>query len=172
MKYVESYNSPLGKILLAADDEGLTGLWFIGQKYFASGLQKEHEQRSTPWLEMTSAWLDIYFSGKEPNFMPKLHPLGTPFQLEVWANLCEIPYGRTTTYGKIAKQIAHKHGNEHMSAQTVGNAVGRNRISIIIPCHRVVGSNGSLTGYAGRIERKMALLDLENALSGKLSIPK
>ena len=163
MQYTSHYRSPIGNILLAADEIGLTGLWFEGQKYFALYLDKEHEERELPIFEKVKEWLDIYFSGKEPDFTVPLHFTGTDFQNEVWEILCAIPYGRTMTYGEIAKQIAAKKGLPRMSAQAVGGAVGRNGISVIVPCHRVVGANGSLTGYAGGIDKKIKLLQLEKA---------
>ena len=157
------YDSPLGGILLAADEIGLTGLWFDGEKYFADNLPAEHTERETPILLEAKRWLDIYFAGKEPNFTPPLHPIGSAFRQSVWEILLQIPYGKTTTYGEIARQLAEKQGLSRMSAQAVGGAVGHNEISIIIPCHRVVGTNGSLTGYAGGIDKKMKLLKLEGA---------
>ena len=141
MMYTLHYDSPLGGILLAADEVGLTGLWFDGEKYFADTLDPEHKAQETPLLCEAKRWLDVYFRGQEPDFTPPLHPIGSPFRQEVWALLLQIPYGQTTTY--------------------VGGAVGHNEISIIIPCHRVVGTNGSLTGYAGGIDKKAKLLTLE-----------
>ena len=161
MQYTGHYQSPLGNILLAADDTGLTGLWFEGQKYFARCLDREHEEKEISLFKDVKKWLDIYFSGKEPGFPVPLHFMGTDFQKEVWKILCSIPYGRTVTYGEIAKQIAAGRGIPSMSAQAVGGAVGHNEISIIVPCHRVVGTNGSLTGYAGGIDRKRKLLKME-----------
>lgn len=163
MQYTSHYCSPIGDILLAADDIGLTGLWFDGQKYFALYLDKEHEEKEVPLFEKVKQWLDIYLSGKEPDFTVPLHFTGTDFQNEVWEILYTIPYGQTMTYGEIAKQIAVKKGLSRMSAQAVGGAVGHNEISIIVPCHRVVGTNGSLTGYAGGIDKKIKLLQLEKA---------
>ncbi len=162
MQYISHYDSPLGKILLAADEVGLTGLWFEGQKYFALYLEKEHEEKELPIFAEAKRWLDIYFSGKEPDFKVPLHFIGTEFQNEVWKILYEIPYGETTTYGAIAKKIAERRGLKRMSAQAVGGAVGRNEISVIVPCHRVLGTNGSLTGYAGGLDKKIALLELEH----------
>lgn len=164
MQFIHRYHSPLGNILLAADDVGLTGLWFDGQKYYAGNLAAEHEEQNTPVFEQAKEWLDIYFTGREPQFMPPIHMTGTPFQLAVWEILRRIPYGKTTTYREIAKEIARQRGLPHMSAQAVGGAVGHNAISIIIPCHRVVGTNGSLTGYAGGIDKKVKLLTLEKAV--------
>lgn len=161
MQYIRHYQSPLGDILLAADDVGLTGVWFEGQKYFAYNLDKEQEEKETPALETAKRWLDVYFTGKKPDFAVPLHFVGTDFQKEVWELLCAIPYGQVTTYGEIAGQLAAKRGLPHMSAQAVGNAVGHNKISIIVPCHRVVGAKVSLTGYAGGVEKKRVLLTLE-----------
>ncbi len=172
MQYVNRYQSPIGKILLAADDTGLTGLWFEGQKYFGLYLDKEHEERELPVFEQAKQWLDVYFSGREPDFKVPLHFIGTDFQKEVWEILYSIPYGQTTTYGEIAKQLAAKRGLEHMSAQAVGGAVSHNEISILVPCHRVVGTNGSLTGYAGGIDKKIALLKLEGALKEEYFVPR
>lgn len=163
MQYTSQYKSPLGNILLAADEIGLTGLWFEGQKYFALYLDKEHKEKDLPVLQEAKRWLDIYFAGKEPNFKLPLHFTGTPFQNEVWEILYAIPYGQTKTYGEIAQILAGKKGLAKMSAQAVGGAVGHNEISIIVPCHRVVGASGSLTGYAGGINKKIELLKLEGA---------
>ena len=163
MHYTTFYESPIGRMLLAADETGLTGLWFEGQKYFARCLDRETEEKELPVFAEAKRWLDIYFSGKEPDFTPPLHFTGTDFQKEVWEILCAIPYGQTMTYGAIADQLAKKRELSRMSAQAVGGAVGHNNLSIIVPCHRVVGSDGSLTGYAGGIERKTFLLNLENA---------
>lgn len=172
MIYTLKYSSPLGGILLAADEIGLTGLWFDGEKYFADNLPAEHSERETPTLAEAVRWLDIYFSGREPDFTPPLHPVGSRFRQEVWNILLQIPYGKTVTYGDISKQLAEKMGLERMSAQAVGGAVGHNEISIIIPCHRVVGTNGSLTGYAGGIDKKIKLLELESTDMSRLFIPK
>lgn len=172
MQYTSHYSSPLGEMLLAADEKGLTGLWFEGQKYFARYLEKDHEEREIPLFGKVKQWLGLYFSGKDPGFAVPLHFTGTDFQNAVWEILCTIPYGQTMTYGEIAKQIAAKRGVPRMSAQAVGGAVGHNEISIIVPCHRVVGANGSLTGYAGGIDKKIQLLTLEHADMTGLFIPK
>lgn len=161
--YTSVYSSELGDILLAADEIGLTGLWFFGQSYFADTLPAEQVAQETPILAQAREWLDEYFSGKEPDFTPTLHPMGSPFRQAVWNLLLQIPYGQTTTYGEIARQLEKLQNRPHMSAQAVGGAVGHNGISIIIPCHRVVGTKGSLTGYAGGLDKKMALLELEHA---------
>lgn len=167
MIYTQHYESPLGGILLAADEIGLTGLWFDGEKYYADNLAAEHEARDTQALGAAKRWLDVYFAGKEPDFLPPLHPIGSAFRQEVWQLLLEIPYGQTTTYGALARRLVERRGLRHMSAQAVGGAVGHNEISILIPCHRVVGTSGSLTGYAGGIDKKLSLLRLEQAdLSG------
>ncbi len=172
MQYISHYQSPIGNILLAADNIGLTGLWFEGQKYFALSLDKEHEEKELPLFVEVKHWLDIYFSGKKPDFTVPLHFTGTAFQKEVWHILCSIPYGQTMTYAEIAKQLAAKRGLPRMSAQAVGGAVGHNEISIIVPCHRVVGTNGSLTGYAGGIDKKVKLLSLEKIDMTSFFIPK
>lgn len=172
MVYTCRYQSPMGDILLAADEIGLTGLWFEGQKYFANTLSDEYISQETSILAEAKRWLDVYFSGEEPNFTPPLHPIGSPFRQAVWQILLQIPYGQTTTYGEIARQLAEKHGIAHMSAQAVGGAVGHNEVSIIIPCHRVVGTNGSLTGYAGGIDKKIRLLELEKTDMTNFFIPK
>ena len=166
------YESPLGGVLLAADEIGLTGLWFDGQKYFALGLPADRVERETPALLEAKRWLDIYFAGNEPDFTPPLHPIGSAFQQSVWEILRQIPYGKTTTYGEIARQLSEKMGLSRMSAQAVGGAVGHNEISIIIPCHRVVGTNGSLTGYAGGIDKKGKLLELEQTDMTGFFVPK
>ncbi len=171
MQYISHYVSPLGEILLAADEIGLTGLWFAEQKHFAAGL-KAYTQQETPLLKQAKRWLDVYFSGQVPDFQPPLHFSGTAFQTAVWEILSTIPYGQTTTYGQIADQLAVQKCLSSMSAQAVGGAVGRNPISIIVPCHRVVGSNGSLTGYAGGIQKKIALLKLEGVDTSMFSIPR
>lgn len=171
MKYTYHYASPLGGITLASDGQALTGLWFDGQKYFADSLDKEHESADLPIFEETKRWLDIYFSGREPDFTPALNMKTTPFRKAVWEVMLSIPYGETMTYGQIAAEIARQRGLESMSAQAVGGAVGHNSISLIIPCHRVVGTNGSLTGYAGGLDRKTALLELEGIDMTKLFRP-
>lgn len=157
MLFLTHYASPLGPILLAADETGLTGLWFEAQKYFPSFSGVEYQEKETPVLTETVRWLDVYFSGKDPGFLPPLHPQGSPFRQTVWNILLTIPRGQTMTYGEIARRLGVR------SAQAVGGAVGHNPISILIPCHRVVGSDGSLTGYAGGVERKARLLQLEGA---------
>lgn len=172
MQFTSHYLSPMGELLLAGDSIGLTGAWFQGQKYFARCLDPAHSEGEIPLFSKAKQWLAVYFSGKEPDFSLPFHFTGTPFQNEVWEILCAIPYGQTTTYGAIAAQLAVKRGLPHMSAQAVGGAVGHNPLSVFVPCHRVVGSHGSLTGYAGGIEKKAALLELEGVDLSSLFLPR
>ena len=162
MDFTHRFNSPLGGITLASDGEALTGLWFDGQKYFAASLEKEHEERMLPVFDLADKWLNLYFSGSEPGFLPPLLMRTTEFRKTVWEILLTIPYGKTMTYGEIADRIAAGRGLSRMSAQAVGGAVAHNAISLMIPCHRVVGTDGSLTGYAGGLEKKIWLLEMEN----------
>lgn len=155
MDYTYHYTSPLGGITLASDGEALIGLWFDGQKYFADTLNAEHCEKRLPIFDETAKWLDLYFAGIAPDFTPKLNPRGTSFRRRVWDVLLTIPYGHTMTYGQIAKALGCR------SSQAIGGAVGHNPISLIIPCHRVVGADGSLTGYAGGVDKKRELLELE-----------
>lgn len=158
MKFTARYASPLGGMTLASDGKVLTGSWFDGQKYFGAGLSPHAEERSLPVFTQAIRWLDIYFSGREPDFMPELgYGESGSFRREVWDILRTIPYGATMTYGAVAAKL----GRPAMSAQAVGGAVGHNLLTVFVPCHRVIGANGSLTGYAGGIERKRALLALE-----------
>lgn len=159
--YVSHYLSPMGRMILASDGIGLTGLWFENQKYFSHSLICSYEEKELPLFEQAKEWLRVYFSGKEPDFPVPLHFIGTDFQKEVWKILCRIPYGQTITYGEIAKELAERGGIPRMSPQAVGGAVGHNKISIIVPCHRVVGAHGNLTGYAGGIDKKVQLLTME-----------
>lgn len=161
MDYKWHYDSPLGGITLASDGEALTGLWFDGQTYFADTMSEDSKKEELPIFVQTCHWLDSYFSGKEPNFTPRLKMNTTPFRKAVWEVLLTIPFGKTMTYGEIAKLIAQNRGISQMSAQAVGGAIGHNSIALIIPCHRVVGSKGNLTGYAGGLDKKVKLLRLE-----------
>lgn len=163
MQYIDHYESPLGKMTMAGDGERLTGLWFDGQKYFGSTLGKLVREQKLPVFVQTKQWLDLYFAGERPDFVPplQLDTAGTAFRREVWKILLEIPYGETMTYREIAGRIAAGRGIKTMSAQAVGGAVGHNPVSLIVPCHRVVGSDGSLTGYAGGLDRKKKLLEME-----------
>lgn len=173
MIYTSRYESPLGGILLAGDQEGLTGLWFTeGSRYVGQGLARDAVLRETEYFDQTKKWLDIYFSGRNPGFLPKIHLVGSDFRNRVGEIMCEIPYGKTVTYGWIADKIARERSLAGMSAQAVGGAVGHNPICIIVPCHRVVGTNGSLTGYGGGILRKKALLELEGVDLSRYTIPK
>ncbi len=164
MTYIFHYSSPIGKITLASDGIHLTGLWFDEQQYFADTLNTNPQEKTLPIFKQTVHWLDIYFSGKGPNFTPPLKMQTTPFRKQVWEIMLTIPYGQTMTYGEIAAKIAHRNGLKKMSAQAVGGAVGHNAIALIIPCHRVMGANGSLTGYVGGISKKVKLLQLEKVL--------
>lgn len=163
MEYIHHYASPLGGITIAGTETAVTGLWFDGQKYFGSTLSTSCEEKILPVFEQADLWLDIYFSGKAPDFTPPIFVEATGFRKAVWEVLLKIPYGKTMTYGEIASEIAQRRNVPKMSAQAVGNAVGHNPISLIIPCHRVVGADGSLTGYAGGIDKKAKLLELEKA---------
>ena len=171
MLYAAAWSSPLGLIDLASDGNAVTGLWFRGQKYYPGYLDGAEQGDAPPVLIQTRQWLEHYFQGRDPGPTPPLAPTGTPFQREVWDLLAAIPYGETRTYGDLAQDLARRRGLPHMSAQAVGGAVGRNPISLLIPCHRVVGTSGSLTGYAGGIGRKRALLELEGALQQSFLIP-
>lgn len=168
------YDSPVGKLFLAAEDGALIGLWMVGQKYFPEYFPETgKEEANEPILKAAKDWLDRYFAGERPGIGElKLAPKGSEFRRIVWEILCEIPYGELTTYGEIAKKAAKKMGRPHMSGQAVGGAVGHNAVSIIIPCHRVVGTNGSLTGYAGGIQKKIQLLSHEGVSLEKLTMPR
>lgn len=161
MDYICEYDSPVGLLTLASDGESLTGLWIKEQKYFASTLHAERAVGDLPVFERAKEWLRTYFEGRNPSFTPPLAPSGSAFRQSVWKILLAIPYGEVITYGSIAGKLAKQSGSETMSSQAVGGAVGHNPVSIIIPCHRVVGADGSLTGYAGGIEVKKKLLSLE-----------
>lgn len=172
MTYIYHYHSPLGGITVSSNGSEITGLWFDGQKYFGATLPDDCEEKALPVFDETKKWLDIYFSGKAPDFIPPLKMETTPFRKSVWEIMLTIPYGQTMTYGEIADCIAKQRGVKKMSAQAVGGAVGHNSISLMIPCHRVVGTNGSLTGYAGGIEKKVHLLTLEKADMSAFFVPK
>lgn len=162
MDYIQEYNSPLGSITIASNEASVTGIWFENSRFFGETLSEKYINQATDAAEQAVHWLDIYFNNKIPDFTPPLLLKGTDFRMTVWKMLLDIPYGETVSYGDIAKAIAKRRGIEKMSAQAVGNAVGHNPISIIVPCHRVVGSKGSLTGYGGGIKRKKELLRLES----------
>lgn len=173
MLYTTEYASPIGPLTLASDGEGITGLWMHGQKYYAATLRgRVEEKNDLPIFTKVKEWLDAYFDGKNPAIADlPLSPGGSPFRKAVWDLLCEIPYGQCTTYGDIARKLATAMNKKSMSSQAVGGAVGQNPISIIIPCHRVVGSNGSLTGYAGGIAKKITLLELEGVTTANYFVP-
>ncbi len=167
-----SYASPVGMLTLAAADDGLKGLWIEGQKYFAGTLDAPLEEGMDAHLERACTWLDAYFAGNAPALDAlTLAPIGSAFRQTVWRILCEIPYGCVRTYGDVAKEAAARLGKARMSAQATGGAVGHNPISIIIPCHRVVGADGSLTGYAGGISKKLALLQAEGVDVSAFHVP-
>ncbi|MCH5197793.1 MAG: methylated-DNA--[protein]-cysteine S-methyltransferase [Oscillospiraceae bacterium] len=174
MVYTSRYDSPMGTLLLAERNGKLIGVWMEGQKYFCSSLHEQMQDfDNSPTLRQAKQWLDRYFTGEKPAIRElPLAPVGTNFQKEVWKILCEIPYGETTTYGEISKKLAVLRGLERMSAQAVGGAVGHNPVSIIVPCHRVVGSSGSLTGYAGGLQKKIWLLTHEGVDTKRLFVPK
>lgn len=173
MLYSTRHSTPLGEVMLGSDGISLTGLWIEGQKYFAATLSDETMEKNTlPVFNAVKKWLDKYFAGHAPSISSlPLSPYGGEFRKSVWDILCEIPYGEVATYGEIAKKMAILTGRESMSSQAVGGAVGHNPISIIIPCHRVVGANGSLTGYAGGISVKLKLLELEGVDTSRLFVP-
>jgi len=168
MYYQTTYQSPVGEILLVSRQNKLAGAWFVGQKYYMghlAGYPKEQmgEVREEPILKAAVNWLDRYFAGEKPEIDTEmLCPEGTPFQQLVWELLCEIPHGEVVTYGELAKKAAGRLGRKTMSSQAVGQAVGHNPISIMIPCHRVIGGKGNLTGYAGGLDVKKWLLEHEN----------
>lgn len=174
MYYKATYPSPIGTITLACEGDHLVGLWMEGQKYHGATISEEMvEKVDMPVFDMAKKWLDKYFAGERPAICElPLRPAGGEFRQGVWSILCEIPYGEVITYGDIAKKMAVKMGKKNMSSQAVGGAVGHNPISIIIPCHRVVGSNGSLTGYGGGIQIKVKLLELEGVDMSNLFVPK
>ena len=170
VQFTNKYKSPLGGITLASDGESLTGLWFDGQKHFGYTLSPKTEDKQLPVFEKAKEWLDCYFDGSEPDFALPVKMYGSEFRMAVWETLQQIPYGQLTTYGEIAAEIARKRGVARISAQAVGGAVGHNPVSIVVPCHRVVGTNGSLTGFGGGIQRKIELLKLERVNMDKLFV--
>lgn len=163
------YESPLGKIFIASDGIGLTDLWFEGNTGLPQRLLEQTEPDSV--IEETARWLDVYFSGKEPDFLPPLDPQGSAFDHEVWKLLLNIGYGKTVTYGDLAGELASLTG-KRQSAQAIGGAVGRNPVALIVPCHQVVGAKGNLTGYGGGMDRKIALLKLEHGWHEGFRVPK
>ena len=164
MDYLFHYDSPLGGITMSSDGQSLTGLLFDGEKYFSETIDGQGSCADLPVFAETARWLDVYFSGRDPGFLPPIALRTTPFRREVCEIMLTIPYGQTMTYGQIAAIIAKRRGLERMSAQAVGGAVGHNPISLIVPCHRVIGTDGSLTGYAGGIDKKRKLLELDGSV--------
>lgn len=160
MFYKIDYNAPIGRMMIVSDDTRIVGVWLEGQKYFGGVIGEDLlRQDDLPVLQEAKSWLDRYFAGDKPRISElPLAPRGNAFRQAVWRILCAIPYGEVVTYGDIAKEIARQRGIKTMSAQAIGGAVGHNPISVIIPCHRVVGANGNLTGYAGGLEVKIRLL--------------
>lgn len=169
-EYICKIQSPLDTITLSSDGQNITGLWMDNQKYYGSTLDSEAIEQELPVFSQARQWLSCYFEGREPDFMPPLSPKGSPFRQQVWKILETIPYGSYITYKSIAEEMEKRTGKKQ-SAQAVGGAVSHNPISIMIPCHRVVGSNGSLTGYAGGIDKKIQLLQLEGVSMEGLFIP-
>ena len=174
MIYTSSYYSLVGKILISSKNNRLIGLWIEGQKYFPKNLKEKVQNKdSEEILVKTKKWLEKYFNKEKPEITElELEPIGGEFRKRVWKILCEIPYGKVITYGEIARRVARETNKKSMSAQAIGGAVGHNPISIIIPCHRVVGSNGNLTGYAGGIDKKIKLLELEGVNINNFHLPK
>lgn len=164
--YTFTYASPLGLMTLAGGGSGLTGLWFLNQAHYGAGLPAGATEKALPIFGEAARWLDAYFSGRDPGPTPPLSPQGSPFQLSVWRALRDIPYGHTASYSDIAASLAALTAKP-VSPRAVGGAVGRNPISILIPCHRVLGKDGSLTGYAGGLDVKRRLLALEGVRGGR-----
>lgn len=171
MLYYKKVASPLGEITLRSDGEALTGLWFADDKHYGAKDIDGEVLADLDVFMQAEAWLAEYFAGREPKVSVPLKLQGSEFQIQVWRLLLDIPYGRLVTYGDIAKKIAAQKGVARMSAQAVGGAVGHNPLCIIVPCHRVVGANGSLTGYGGGMWRKVRLLELEKVDMSKLTVP-
>ncbi|MBQ7379582.1 MAG: methylated-DNA--[Clostridia bacterium] len=174
MYYYDTYHSPVGKLTVASDEKNIVGLWLDGQKYYMDVLEgKAYQEKETEAIKLAKNWLDRYFNGEKPEIKElPIEFIGRDFRIQVWKILSEIPYGKVITYGDIAKQIAAQKGTPKMSAQAVGGAVGRNPISIIVPCHRVVGADGNLTGYSGGVCTKIKLLEFEGVDYSTLYTPK
>ena len=172
MHYLNHYESPLGAMTMASDGDRLTGLWFDGQKYDRSTINDEAAlEPDLPVFTRTAQWLDTYFGGTDPGFTPPIRVEGSDFKRMVTSIMLSIPFGATSTYARIAAEVARRTGRTHMSAQAVGGAVGRNPIVLIVPCHRVLASNGGLRGYAGGVDRKERLLQMEGVNVSGLSTP-
>jgi len=166
MEYVYKIPSPVGLLTVASNEQSITGLWIEEQKYFGSTLTQDEKGDAghSPVIQSLKEWLDCYFAGRKPSFMPPVAPKGSVFRQAVWGILCQIPYGKTVTYGHIAALLEKETGTK-TSARAVGGAVGHNPISILIPCHRVLGASGNLTGYAGGVDKKIILLQIEGILA-------
>ncbi|CCI84724.1 methylated-DNA--protein-cysteine methyltransferase [Lactobacillus pasteurii DSM 23907 = CRBIP 24.76] len=159
MQTISYYDSPFGKILLASDQAGLTGLWFEDDRGYADNLTSEHRLGESSFVKDAKEWLDLYFAKQKPDFTPKLHLQGTDFQIKVWQELMKIPYGQVISYKDLAQKVSSDP--KHLPIRAAGGAVGKNHITVIIPCHRVIGANNNLTGYRAGIEKKIQLLELE-----------
>lgn len=166
------FPSPAGQLTAASDGEHITGLWMVGQKYYASTLEPQSEEGDHPLFIDLKRWLSLYFDGKQPDLSLPLAPKGSVFRQSVWLKLRAVPFGQFTTYGDIAKQLQAESPDKRVSARAVGHAVGHNPLMILIPCHRVIGAGGNLTGYAGGIEKKIQLLQLEDIPIDKMTLPK
>ena len=173
MSYVTRIETPLKPLLAASDGEAVVGLWFEGQSHFASTLGEEREPADDlPVFEALRSWLATYFEGRDPGPIPPCSPRGTAFRLAVWGELAKVPYGTTVTYGELGSRVARALGRDSWSARAIGGAVGHNPVSILLPCHRVIGADGSLVGYAGGVETKLALLSLEGVDVSRLRSPR
>ena len=171
-QFTMEYTSPLGPVTVSSDGEQITGLWFIGQKYYADTLEDSISRPSLPVFSQVTEWLDTYFRGENPEMQLPLSPKGSAFRRAVWDILLQIPHGELLTYGKIASKLQEAAGGKRVSAQAVGGAVGKNKLSILVPCRRAVGANGSLTGCADGIEKKIRLLAPEGAMRDTFFVPK
>ena len=171
MQYLTHYQSPIGQLTLTSDGSALTGVWHANQQDFADQFNDTFEESDLLVFAKARAWLDAYFKGERPEIDFELNPQGSEFRQQVWHYLRQIPYGKTVTYSEIAKDIARLRGKQKMAAQAIGGAVGSNPISLVVPCHRVVGKNGNLTGYGGGLDVKMQLLELEGVDLGDFYLP-
>lgn len=172
MIFTTKIASPVGNLVAASDGENLVGLWVEGQKYFMATVnENQKEQNDLPVFKQARTWLNTYFKGEDPGLIPPIELAGTDFRKHVWDLLLDIPYGELTTYGEIAQKLAASRGVEKMSARAVGGAVGHNPLLIMVPCHRVVGADGNLTGFGGGMQCKIELLKLEKVDFTSLKIP-
>ncbi|MDO5597744.1 MAG: methylated-DNA--[protein]-cysteine S-methyltransferase [Acidaminococcus sp.] len=172
MEVFDRYESPLGTVILTADDQGLTRLYFQGAPDAPEGLENQlPKAQDDEFIQEGKHWLHGYFEGRHLGWRPPLHLKGSEFQNQVWKALLTIPYGQTVSYGDVAKEVARERHMEKMSARAVGGAVGSNPVCLIVPCHRVVGAGGSLTGYGGGLQRKVKLLELEGVDTSRFTLP-